>query len=106
MNVPITSFRSRSEPFFRLLKRRVNGRFTPINRNTILVRKGALLIGSVNERNVISPLYDASNNWVLFNLNRNQIIDITYLELQSLGVFGNFEGVRPDRSLSPGRILH
>ena len=80
--------------------------FAPITGNTILVRKGALLIGYVNEHNVISPLYDTSNSWVLYHLNRDYVMDISYLELRRLGVFRNFEGARPDRSLSPGRILH
>ena len=106
ITAPITAFRSTHEPFFDLLKKRVNGRFASIDQNTILIKKNSLLIGWVNEYKVISPVYDASNSWVLFNLERNQILDTSFTELKDLGVFEKYEGVVRDRSLSPRRRIN
>ena len=101
VNAPITAFRSRSEPYTRFLKKRTNGRLNTINQNDILLKKGDLLIGWVNERNIISPLYDETNSWVVFDLGDHVTIDVTYMELQDLGVFQNFRGAVRERSRSP-----
>ena len=82
---------------------RINGRLTPINQNTILIRRGDLLIGAVNERDVISPLYDVSDVWVLYNLARNELQRTNFNELTELGVFENFVSVVRERSRSPRR---
>ena len=81
----------------------MNGRFASIDQNTTLIRRRDLLIGWVNEHGLVSPVYNAGNSWVLFNLQSNQILDTSFTELKELGVFENFVGVVRERSQSPRR---
>ena len=99
--LPITVFRTRYEPYFHFLRRRVDGIPTNLDKNTILVRKGNFLIGWVNQRNVISPLYNEDSNWAIYNIIREEIAELNFTELQDIGVFENFVGFRPPRFPSP-----
>ena len=102
-DIPNTAFRTKFAPYFNFLRKRSDGILMNLDEDTIFIRKENILIGWVNEQNVISPLYNERGNWVIYFMSTHVTKQMNFPKLQQIGVFEPFEGVHPPRLPSAER---